>query len=71
VIQDPKDIDFAVIKESINLLIVLQASPDAREITYESNVILPILGLLTSNNKDVRALWYEAMKEFCAYQNFR
>jgi hypothetical protein len=66
-VQDPKELDTDVLKETVNLLLVLLASQEAREITFESNVILPILGFISSDNQEVRGLWYEAIKELCAY----
>ena len=38
---------------------------------YESNVILPIMGFLSSEDIEVRGLWYEGLKELGAYQSFR
>jgi hypothetical protein len=49
-IQDPKNIAADVLKNSVEMLVSLQASQEAREITYESNVILPILGFLSSDD---------------------
>jgi hypothetical protein len=69
--QDPKNIDLSVLKNTVEMLIALLASQEAREITYESNVILPILGFLSSDVQEIRGLFYEAIKELCAYQSFR
>jgi len=33
--------------------------------------MLPILGFLSSEDKEIRALWYDGMKELCAFQSFR
>ena len=33
--------------------------------------MLPILGFLSSENKEIRALWYDGLKELCAFQSFR
>jgi len=69
--QDPKNVAAGVLKNSVEMLMSLQASQEAREITYESNVILPILGFLSSDDQEVRGLWYEALKELGSYQSFR
>lgn len=70
-IQDPKELNTEVLKKTVTLLLVLQQSQEAREITFESNVLLPILGFISSEVQDVRGLWYESIKELCAYQSFR
>jgi hypothetical protein len=69
--QDPKNLDLEVLKNTVEMLLALQASQEAREITYESNVILPILGFLSSDVQEIRGLFYESIKELCAYQSFR
>lgn len=33
--------------------------------------MMPILGFLSSEDKEIRALWYEGIKELCAFQSFR
>jgi hypothetical protein len=65
--QDPRTLNIEVLNKTVYMLLALQDSQEAREITYESNVILPILGYLANDQKDIRALWYEAIKELCAF----
>jgi multisubunit Na+/H+ antiporter MnhF subunit len=54
-------------KFTIQLLVALISNADARHIMYEASVLLPILSFLSSNDIEIRALWYEGLKELCAY----
>lgn len=60
-----------MLKETIDTLIALQVSKAARDITFESLALLSMLGFLSSEVKDVRGLWYHALRELCAYPEYR
>jgi len=55
----------------MGLLVVLMGNRDARQTMYEASLILPILSFLSSEKEEIRGLWYEGIKEMCAYQSFR
>jgi hypothetical protein len=69
--QDVNDVSIEILKHSMALMSTLISNRDARSIMYESSVILPILSFLSSENEDVRALWFDGIKELCAFQSFR
>lgn len=54
-------------KSGMQLLVALSLNEDARQIMYEASVLLPILSFLSSDDIEIRALWYEGIKELCAY----
>jgi len=60
-----------ILKHSVSLLVVLISNADARQIMYEASIILPVLSFLSSDDIEVRGLWYEGLKELGAYSVFR
>ena len=71
IVQELTELSVEVLKHSVSLLVVLASNADARQVMYESTVIMPILGFLSSDDIEVRGLWYEGLKELGAYQSFR
>eukprot|EP00347_Sterkiella_histriomuscorum_P003709 403363246 len=65
------EVSVEILKHSMSLLVVLISNADARQIMYEASVILPLLSFLSSEDIEVRGLWYEGLKELGAYSNFR
>jgi len=50
---------------------MLVGNDEAREVMLESQILMPIMVYLSSENIQVRALWFEAIKELCAHSAFR
>lgn len=71
IVQELSEVNVEVLKYSVSLLVVLISNADARQIMYEASIILPILSFLSSEDIEVRGLWYEGLKELAAYSTFR
>lgn len=71
IVQELSEVSTEILKHSVSLLVVLTSNADARQIMYEASVLLPILGFLSSDDIEVRGLWFEGLKELAAYQSFR
>ncbi|CDW82716.1 UNKNOWN [Stylonychia lemnae] len=71
IVQELAEVSVEILKHSVSLLVVLISNADARQIMYEASVILPLLSFLSSEDIEVRGLWYEGLKELGAYSNFR
>ena len=71
IVQDLAEVSVDILKHSVSLLVVLISNSDARQIMYEASIILPILSFLSSDDIEVRGLWYEGLKELGAYSTFR
>ena len=63
--------DHRIIDGAVRLLVLLVLNPEARQVMFESNVLMPILGYLSHDEPMINALWYEGVKELCSYPQFR
>ena len=70
IMQDIREINKSILVNSVRVIILLMQNDDAKQIIFDTSLILSFLGFLI-DDPDIRRLFYDGLKEFTTYSIFR